>query len=143
MAEFSYLRPLMTKGYIFDFPSQFTTKQISEFSEEDYDTVTQKSSELMKEIMEGNVIFWFIQDKLSKKIIGLVKFNFKNNTLNAKLDSSLSDEDAHEISFRIAEICTINLNLQKFTISSRINNKVYTELLNYYNTINDTLILKK
>ncbi|MDO1605774.1 hypothetical protein Q2T76_06845 [Lactobacillus sp. YT155] len=142
MAEFSYLRPLITEHFIFDFPAHFSIKQISDFTQGNYDEVTEKSNLLMQEIMSGEICHWYIEEKNSNQIIGAVSYNFANTQLVVKLDESLDQRFLSEIAQRIAQICYTNLKLTTFSINPDANVLICHELETYYNMVNKKFTLK-
>lgn len=142
MAEFSYLRPLITEHFIFDFPAHFSIKQISDFTQDNYDEVTEKSNLLMQEIMSGEICHWYIEEKKSNQIIGAVSYNFANTQLVVNLDESLDQQLLPEIAQRIAQICYINLKLTTFSINHDANVLICHELETYYNMVNKKFTLK-
>lgn len=147
MSKTAYLRPLITENFTFDFPSQFSTKELSSFIDNNYSQITSEASHDMQSIMRGSEVLWYIQSKTTKKIVGWVKFHFENSgqtiaKLYCELDGNLSSNNLSEISNRIAHICTNNLNLEKIIISSTLNDFICQELKIHYNMDNNKLILK-
>lgn len=143
MAEFSYLRPLVTEHFVFDFPAHFSIKQISDFTQDDYDVVTEKSNLLMQEIMSGESCHWYIQEKVSNQIIGEVSYNFTNDQLIVNLNKTIEQQLLLEIAQRIVQICYINLKLTTFSINQEADVLICHELETYYNMVNKKFTLKK
>lgn len=143
----AYLRPLMTKNFIFDFPSFFTIKQTSSFTKNDYQKTIADSNSLMKAIMKGAESFWYIEAKKTEQIIGSVHLIYKNkDQTNAKLSitlsSQLSDEQITEIGHRILQLLTDNLSVKEVKLSSKLDVTIDNILLSHYDMDNDKLILK-
>lgn len=138
MPQTSYLRPLMTKDYLFDFPSHYTLKQICLYTKLDYHELHVVVNDLMKKIMDGSKLFYVISNKSSEEVIGYIEFTFETNDqkiaeFSSDLVPDLSVQDVNEIAKRAAEVVSMNLDLEKITFSSKNNDIVKESVQNAFN----------
>lgn len=147
MSNTAYLRPLITENFVFDFPSHFSTKELSDFAKTDFKKTTTSASQNMQAIMGGSEVLWYIKSKATNTIIGFVDIHFENQEqsiamLDYELSNKLSKIELVEITNRIVQICFINLKLRKIKVSSPLNDFICQELKIYYNMTNNEFILK-
>lgn len=141
----AYLRPLMTKKFTFDFPSYFSTKEISDYNQRDFQTTIKDSNQLMKNIMKGSESFWYIKTRQqNSRIVGKLKLSYQDlqqtqASLDLQLVDNLSSADITEISLRIKNLLVDNLKLTKITLLSPINGILKKNLDQYYQISTDQL----
>lgn len=92
MIKLKSYRPFITKNFIWEFPTHFKLKEVSEFIDEDIPRTTEYISNAAKEIMRNKSVIWLLKNKENNKIVALISFtsvNFIKKT--AKLQMILGD----------------------------------------------------
>ena len=144
MIKVKSYRPLVTENLIWDFPSRYKLKEVSEFLQEDIATVTDFISETAKETMSNQSVYWFIEDKKKHQIIALVaikSIDFDNNsaTLFTKFDEELSAQLGNEIAERLFMFVNEQISLSELEIEKNQTNVTKFFTSNGYSLINNTL----
>jgi bifunctional ADP-heptose synthase (sugar kinase/adenylyltransferase) len=144
MIKVKSYRPLVTENLIWDFPSRYKLKEVSEFLQEDIATVTDFISETAKETMSNQSVYWFIEDKKKHQIIALVdikSIDFDNNsaTLFTKFDEELSAQLGNEIAERLFMFVNEQISLSELEIEKNPTNVTKFFTSNGYSLINNTL----
>lgn len=136
-------RPFITKNFLWEFPSHFKLKEASEFLNKDIAETTDFISNTAKKIMRNQSIYWFVQDKRTKKLVGLIAIenidqDSKSGELLVKLPST-KDVDKEEISDRLLTFVKEQLQLDtlKFEVLDSMIQEKFTN--NSYNIVNKEL----
>lgn len=140
MIKLKSYRPFITNSFIWEFPTHFKLKEVSEFIDEDIPRTTEYISNAAKEIMRNKSVIWFLKDKKDNKIKALISFTSVNLIKKtAKLQmllGDISDSQKKEIANRLfifideqLELNTIHFDrlddiiLKKFTLNEYNMNK--------------------
>jgi len=133
-------RPFITKNFIWEFPTHFKLKEVSEFIDEDIPKTTEYISNSAKEIMRNKSVIWFLKNKNTDQIVSLISFTSVNLIKkSAKLQMimrNLPDDQKTEIADRLfifvdeqLELNSLNFDqldesiLKKFTLNGYNMNK--------------------
>lgn len=140
MIKLKSYRPFITKNFIWEFPTHFKLKEVSEFIDEDIPRTTEYISNAAKEIMRNKSVIWLLKNKENNKIVALISFTSVNFIKkSAKLQMILGDltsTEKKEIADRLfifvdeqLELNTIHFDrldetiLKKFTLNEYNMNK--------------------
>ncbi|KRK64285.1 hypothetical protein FC72_GL000597 [Companilactobacillus tucceti DSM 20183] len=140
MIKLKSYRPFITKNFIWEFPTHFKLKEVSEFIDEDIPRTTEYISNAAKEIMHNKSVIWLLKNKENNKIVALISFTSVNFIKkSAKLQMILGDltsTEKKEIADRLfifvdeqLELNTIHFDrldetiLKKFTLNEYNMNK--------------------
>ncbi|AKP68009.1 hypothetical protein [Companilactobacillus ginsenosidimutans] len=141
MIKVKSYRPLVTENLIWDFPSHFKLKEVSEFMQEDIAHTTDFISETAKETMRNQSVYWFIEDKKLQKIHALISIksiDFDNSSakLFTKFDDDISDEFEHEIIERLYMFVNEQISLSELEIEENPTKVTNFFTSNGYNLAN-------
>lgn len=140
MIKLKSYRPFITENFIWEFPTHFKLKEVSNFIDEDIPRTTEYISNAAKEIMRNKSVIWFLKNKKDNKIVALISFtsvNFiKKSAKLQMLLGNLTDSEKREISDRLFifvdeqfELKTIQFDrldeiiLKKFTLNKYTKGK--------------------
>ncbi|WP_125713421.1 hypothetical protein [Companilactobacillus kedongensis] len=140
MIKLKSYRPFITKNFIWEFPTHFKLKEVSEFIDEDIPKTTEYISNSAKEIMRNKSVIWFLKNKNTDQIVSLISFTSVNLIKkSAKLQMimrNLPDDQKTEIADRLfifvdeqLELNSLNFDqldesiLKKFTLNGYNMNK--------------------
>lgn len=140
MIKLKSYRPFITENFIWEFPTHFKLKEVSNFIDEDIPRTTEYISNAAKEIMRNKSVIWFLKNKKDNKIVALISFtsvNFiKKSAKLQMLLGNLTDSEKREISDRLfifvdeqLELKTIQFDrldeiiLKKFTLNEYTKGK--------------------
>lgn len=103
MTKLKSYRPFITENFLWEFPTHFKLKEASEFLGLSIAETTDYISHTAKEIMRNDGIYWFLQTKTTKKIIGLIALeNIDNSTATITVTlSDLTVDSKNEIGQRL------------------------------------------
>ncbi|MCH4009028.1 hypothetical protein [Companilactobacillus sp.] len=145
MIKVKSYRPFITENLIWDFPSRFKLKTVSDFLQKDIADITDFISETAKETMSNKSVYWFIEDKRNHQIVALVAirsidFDHNSATLQISFDDNISDEFIQEIVERLFIFVNDQISLSELKVD-KIPSKVSNFFtLNGYNLNNNKLI---
>ncbi|MFD1417705.1 hypothetical protein [Companilactobacillus keshanensis] len=105
MIKLKSYRPFITKNFIWEFPTHFKLKEVSEFINEDIPRTTEYISNSAKEIMRNKSVIWFLKNKETGEIVALISFTSVNFIKkSAKLQmimGEISEDQKMEIANRL------------------------------------------
>lgn len=137
-------RPFITNNFIWDFPTRFNLKAVSEFMGENIDPTTQYISGTAKTIMHNDGIYWLIQKKSNQELVGLISlndFDSEKNTAALMITfRDLTDDEKDEIASRLLVFLRDQISLQTIEINhlDRLVQEKFTN--NGYNIANDSIL---
>ncbi|WP_125762513.1 hypothetical protein [Companilactobacillus hulinensis] len=143
MTKLKSYRPFITENFMWEFPTHFKLKEASEFLGKSIAETTDFISHTAKSVMRNQSIYWFLQDKRTKKLVGLVAIeNVDIDNNSGKLlvkTTGLNDIDKDEISDRLITFVKdqIKLDTLKFEGLDHIIQEKFTK--NGYNIGNKEL----
>ncbi|APX71347.1 hypothetical protein M5C72_11360 [Companilactobacillus allii] len=137
MTKLKSYRPFITKNFLWEFPTHFKLKEASEFLGDSIAETTDYISNTAKNIMRNNSIYWFLQDKRTKELVGLIAVeNIDQDKKSGKLVVQLSVTDSidkEEIADRLVTFVKeqIDLDTLEFEALDHIVQEKFTN--NGYN----------
>lgn len=113
MTKLKSYRPFITENFLWEFPSHFKLKEASEFLDLDIAQTTDFISHTAKSIMRDTSIYWFVQNKETKKISAFVAIeNISDSIGNLTVDvTSLNNDEKKEIAERLTMFVKEQINL--------------------------------
>lgn len=139
-------RPFMTENFIWDFPTRFNLKDVSQFFGEDIDPTTEYISNSAKVIMRNEGIYWLVEKKHSQEIVALISLSDLDLEANkAALMITLkniSTEEKLEIAQRLLTFLRDQISLQIIEIN-RLDHTIQENFINNGYTISNNNLLKR
>lgn len=139
-------RPFMTENFIWDFPTRFNLKDVSQFLGEDIDPTTEYISNSAKVIMRNEGIYWLVEKKHSQEIVALISLSDLDlETNKAALMITLkniSTEEKLEIAQRLLTFLRDQISLQIIEIN-RLDHTIQENFINNGYTISNNNLLKR
>lgn len=139
-------RPFMTENFIWDFPTRFNLKDVSQFLGEDIDPTTEYISNSAKVIMRNEGIYWLVEKKHSQEIVALISLSDLDLEANkAALMITLkniSTEEKLEIAQRLLTFLRDQISLQIIEIN-RLDHTIQENFINNGYTISNNNLLKR
>lgn len=137
-------RPFITENFMWDFPTRFNLKEVSEFLDDDIDPTTQYISNTAKVIMRNDGIYWFIQKKSTKELVGLISLSdldLENEQAALMVTfKNLTDDEKKEISERLLVFLRDQIALKTILIND-LDHIVQEKFINDgYNTPNNNIL---
>jgi len=137
-------RPFITENFMWDFPTRFNLKEISEFLDDDIDPTTQYISNTAKVIMRNDGIYWFIQKKSTKELVGLISLSdldLENKQAALMVTfKNLTADEKKEISERLLVFLRDQIALKTILIND-LDHIVQEKFINDgYNTPNNNIL---
>ena len=137
-------RPFITENFIWDFPTHFNLKEVSEFLGQEIDPTTRYISNTAKTIMRNDGIYWLVKRKHSEQIVGLITLSdldLDNHQAALMVTfKNLSDNEKQEISKRLLVFLRDQISLQTILIND-LDRIVQENFINYgYNTSNKNIL---
>jgi len=137
-------RPFITENFFWDFPTRFNLKAVSEFLNDDIDPTTQYISDTAKVIMRNDGIYWLIQRKQTKDLVGLISLSdldLENKQAALMVTfKNLSTDEKEEISQRLLVFLRDQISLKTILIND-LDHIVQEKFINDgYNTLNNNIL---
>jgi len=137
-------RPFITENFFWDFPTRFNLKAVSEFLNDDIDPTTQYISDTAKVIMRNDGIYWLIQRKQTKDLVGLISLSdldLENKQAALMVTfKKLSTDEKEEISQRLLVFLRDQISLKTILIND-LDHIVQEKFINDgYNTLNNNIL---
>lgn len=144
MIKVKSYRPLITEHLIWDFPSRYTLKTVSQYLNQDVAQITDFISETAKETMSNTSVYWFIEDKKNHQIISLIAiknidFEHSSATLETTFDDNISSGFYEEIINRLFMLINEQLDLSELQVEKIPSNVTNFFTLNGYSLNNNKL----
>lgn len=144
MIKLKSYRPLITDNFIWEFPTHFKLKTVSQFLSESIEDTTDYISHSAKMVMHNKDIEWFLKKKDSDVIAAIVTvknvdFENKSATLSVILSADLTADQIDEIAKRLLMFCKEQLKLETLTVENLNDTILKKFTLNGYNTTESVL----
>lgn len=137
-------RPFITNNFIWDFPTHFNLKEVSEFLGQEIDPTTQYISNTAKVIMRNDGIYWLITKKHTDKIVAMISLSDldlkKEQAALMVTFKNLTDDEKLEISSRLLVFLRDQIALKTIEIND-LDHVVQENFINNgYNTSNNNIL---
>lgn len=137
-------RPFITNNFIWDFPTHFNLKEVSEFLGQEIDPTTQYISNTAKVIMRNDGIYWLITKKHTDKIVAMISLSDldlkKERAALMVTFKNLTDDEKLEISSRLLVFLRDQIALKTIEIND-LDHVVQENFINNgYNTSNNNIL---
>lgn len=142
--KMKYYRPFITENFVWDFPTHFNLKEVSEFLDQEIDPTTRYISNTAKTIMRNDGIYWLVQRKHSEQIVSLITLSdldLENHQAALMITfKDLSDNEKQEISQRLLVFLRDQISLKTILIND-LDRIVQENFINDgYNTSNNNIL---
>jgi len=137
-------RPFITQNFLWDFPTRFNLKEVSEFLDDDIDPTTQYISNSAKIIMRNDGIYWLVQRKHTEDLVALITLSDldldKHQAALMITFKNLADDEKKEISQRLLVFLRDQISL-KTIFTNDLDHIVQENFINDgYNTSNNNIL---
>lgn len=144
--KMKYYRPFMTENFLWDFPTHFNLKEVSDFLDMDIDPTTQYISNSAKTIMRNDGIYWLIQRKHTHELVGLISLSDldleEQRAALMVTFKDLSNDEKEEIAKRLLVFLKEQISLQTIEIN-RLDRIIQENFTNNGYTVSNNNILKR
>ncbi|KRN99422.1 hypothetical protein IV57_GL002550 [Companilactobacillus kimchiensis] len=139
-------RPFITENFLWDFPTHFNLKEVSEFLGMDIDPTTQYISNSAKTIMRNDGIYWLLQRKHTHELVALISLSdldLKNHQAALMITfKNLTTTEKKEISERLLIFLRDQISLKTILIND-LDHIVQENFINDGYTTSNNNILKR